>query len=175
MDDYFRKALTWAQSRASAVETPHLGLVQNALTHLHGAVSKRDFACALARGFGANMVPEHREELAAEVGRWTGESSLLVPAMDIREMLRWAAVFACRTAGTYCFSSQELACGWATELHACAPAHAAFCPVYACQAHMPTRAATSPTLKSQACILQFKRILAVLQAAGHEQRVCSSP
>lgn len=90
MDDYFRKALTWAQSRASAVETSQLGLVQNALTHLHGAVGKRNFACALARGFGANMAPEHREELAAEVGRWTAEASLLVPAMDISELLRWA-------------------------------------------------------------------------------------
>ena len=64
MDDYFRKALTWAQSRASAVETSQLGLVQNALTHLHGAVGKRNFACALARGFGANMAPQR----VAQVG-----------------------------------------------------------------------------------------------------------
>ena len=102
MEDYFRKALAWAQSRASAVETSQLGLVQNALTHLHGAVSKRNFACALARGFGANMAPEHREELAAEVGRWTGEASLLVPAMDISEMLRLAVLVACNTAGIRC-------------------------------------------------------------------------
>ncbi len=100
MDDYFRKALTWAQSRASAVETSQLGLVQNALTHLHGAVGKRNFACALARGFGANMAPEHREELAAEVGRWTAEASLLVPAMDISELLRWAVLIADKIAGS---------------------------------------------------------------------------
>ena len=117
MDDYFRKALTWAQSRASAVDTSQLGLVQNALTHLHGAVSKRNFACGLARGFGANMAPEHREELAAEVGRWTGEASLLVPAMDISEMLRWALLVAYKTASSLC-PPQSMSLGrWVYHLY----------------------------------------------------------
>ncbi len=92
VQDYLRKGLQWAQAHAPAVSMPVMGILQNTLSHLEGAANKRQFACGLARGLGANLDPALREQLAAEISRWCGESKLLEPTGDIASMIRSALV-----------------------------------------------------------------------------------
>ena len=75
-------ALQLAQAQSFAVEVPLLSTVKGALAHLAGAGTKHDFACALAHGFGANMTSAGQQQLAAGLGRLTGEADLLRPVLD---------------------------------------------------------------------------------------------
>ncbi|KAG1663699.1 hypothetical protein FOA52_013267 [Chlamydomonas sp. UWO 241] len=76
--DYLHKALEWALKAPRAVETTKVGLLDAALSHLAmGCGSRHDFACALARGLGANMRPETRNDFLSDLSRMTGETGLL--------------------------------------------------------------------------------------------------
>ena len=78
VDDFFFKALEWvlAPENASArvVETTKAGVVHGALSHLVGVASKPEFTCAAVRGFGSNLYPEKRAELARLLYSWTNEA-----------------------------------------------------------------------------------------------------
>ena len=76
-DEYFFKALEFALTVAAAAKTTKVGLIKNALSHLHAADTQEQFARALARGFGANMEPHDRDEFLQNLTRLTGERDLL--------------------------------------------------------------------------------------------------
>lgn len=82
LDAYFLQALQLAQAQSFAVEVPLLITVKAALAHLAGAGTKHDFARGLAHGFGANMTSAGQQQLAAGLGRLTGEADLLRPVLD---------------------------------------------------------------------------------------------
>ncbi len=74
----FLPALQNVQSHGLAVETPLLAVVRNALSHLTGVGTKRDFACGLFQGLGANVDEAGRQGLAAEISRLMGEPNVLI-------------------------------------------------------------------------------------------------
>lgn len=55
-----------------------MGVVHSALSHLVGVGTKRDFACGLVRGLGANVAEAGRQGLAAEVGKLMSEPDVLM-------------------------------------------------------------------------------------------------
>ena len=65
--------VTPLQADAAVVETTKAGVVNNALSHLHGVKSKGEFVAAAVRGFGSNMMLEKRAELAKVLYSWTNE------------------------------------------------------------------------------------------------------
>lgn len=77
LDTYFLQALQLAQDQGFAVEVPLLSTVKAALTHLARAGTKRDFACCLVYGLGANMTSEGQQKLAAGLCKLFGEANLL--------------------------------------------------------------------------------------------------
>ena len=99
-DQLFTRALEWAKARAPAVPTTRAGLILNALSHLprNAHATPRDFAVGVARGFGANLPLVAREQLYAEVQRWSGEA-----LMD--DLLRPAA--ACTDTDAFDFDADE--------------------------------------------------------------------
>ena len=115
------------------------------------------------------MASEQREELAAEIGRWTGEASLLVPATDISELLRWALLVLIRQmAAVVPLKAACMSLGRQTSF--LCTAHAKHC---LCLSSLHAQNGCHQSHNHfQACMLH---IMAFLQAAGHEQRVCSSP
>lgn len=82
LDAYFLQALQLAEAQSFVVEVPLLSTVKAALAHLAGAGTKHDFARGLAHGFGANMTSAGQQQLAAGLGRLTGEADLLRPVLD---------------------------------------------------------------------------------------------
>ena len=74
----FRPALQFVQTCGLAVDTPLVGVVHSALSHLVGVGTKRDFACGLVRGLGANVAEAGRQGLAAEVGKLMSEPDVLM-------------------------------------------------------------------------------------------------
>lgn len=73
----FLPALKVVQSHGQVVDTPLVSLVRNALSHLVGVGSKRDLACGLFHGLGANLDEAGQHKLAAEIGRLTGQPNVL--------------------------------------------------------------------------------------------------
>lgn len=68
--DCFQRAFAWAVTHGQAVPTTRAGLLDSALTHLSaGASTRREFASALARGLGANMLPDVRAQFLQEMNR----------------------------------------------------------------------------------------------------------
>ena len=86
----FKPALQCVQLQGLAVETPLLSLVHNGLSHLVSADTKRDFACGLMRGLGANLDEAGRLKLTAEISKLTGEptTAFSTNASDLAVMLR---------------------------------------------------------------------------------------
>ena len=54
-------------SNDAVIETSLVGLVLNGLSHLAGATNRLQFAVALVRGLGGNLMPGTRENFAKEV------------------------------------------------------------------------------------------------------------
>mmetsp|Transcript_17017 Transcript_17017/g.54247 ORF Transcript_17017/g.54247 Transcript_17017/m.54247 type:complete len:3325 (+) Transcript_17017:156-10130(+) len=75
--NYFHRALDWCMARGAAVDTTKMGWVYSAISHLKAATTQRDFCCGLARGLGANLDTEAREEFLQEITRITSEGNLL--------------------------------------------------------------------------------------------------
>ena len=61
-------------AQAAVVETTKAGVVNGALSHLADVPTKAAFACACVHGFGSNLLPEKRAELATAVYGWAHES-----------------------------------------------------------------------------------------------------
>ena len=87
-------ALRYVQSYGLAVDTPLVGVVRNALSHLSAVGTKHDFASGLIRGLGANLDEAGRHGLAAEVSKLMGESNVFLAsgATDPTALLRSAAL-----------------------------------------------------------------------------------
>ena len=68
IEEMFFKAVDWCVKANDAVlETSLVGLVLNGLSHLAGASNRLQFAVALVRGLGGNLMPGTRENFAKEV------------------------------------------------------------------------------------------------------------
>lgn len=93
----FRPALHFVQTCGLAVDTPLVGVVHSALSHLAGVGTKRDFACGLFRGLGANVAEAGRQGLAAEVGKLMSEPNVLMGSSvaDPAALLRYTDGHAC--------------------------------------------------------------------------------
>lgn len=91
LDAHFLQALQLAQMQTFAVEVPLLSTVKAALAHLAGAGTKRDFACRLAYGLGANLTSEGQSKLAVGLSRLLGEADILYPvSVDPLSLIRSA-------------------------------------------------------------------------------------
>ena len=75
--DSLLQALEFAESQPQAVETSKLGMVNSCLSQVRDATTKKEFCMGLARGFGANMEPDARQELVSFLIRLTSEGDLL--------------------------------------------------------------------------------------------------
>ena len=68
IEEMFFKAVDWCvKSNDAVIETSLVGLVLNGLSHLAGATNRLQFAVALVRGLGGNLLPGTRENFAKEV------------------------------------------------------------------------------------------------------------
>ena len=86
----FTPAMNCVQARHQVVDTPLVTMVRNALSHLTGTGTKHEFACGLFHGLAANLAAAERQGLAAEIGKLTGEPSVLSAAMaDPSALLRY--------------------------------------------------------------------------------------
>jgi dynein heavy chain 2 len=90
IDEYFLKALEWAEGQPQAVESSKLGMVNSCLSQVRNSGTKHEFCVGLAKGLGANMEPKVREELLTFLARLTSEGDLLAtqPGASIQSIVR---------------------------------------------------------------------------------------
>ena len=74
IEDHFYRSLDWViQNGEFVLDTTRVGVAMNGLSHVTGAASKSEFACALVRGFGGNLSVTSRTAFAKEVSakKWS--------------------------------------------------------------------------------------------------------